>query len=138
MIQELKEIITSEKFKHFLNNPEMWETLDVDYHPPYVERVWMPWNDGRLCLHKIEPCERDEALVHPHPWKSAMYVLPIGGKYEHGCGLRYYRGLMHEDMITSVQEFRGDAYYEMTHPDGIHYVRPIGLPVYSVMYSGRS
>ena len=79
MIGEIKELIKSDQFKTWLANPKLWKTLDVDYHPPRVERVWMSFDDKRISLHVIHPCETNDALVHPHPWESAMYVLPIGG-----------------------------------------------------------
>lgn len=142
MIEEIKELIKSEEFKTWLSNPKLWKSLDVDYHPPRVERVWMQFNDMRLSLHVIHPCEREEALLHPHPWESAVYVLPIGGTYEHGIGVRETQlgdGMFPEmtnDIILSTQEYSGDVYYEMLNKKTVHYVRPIGLPVFTIMISG--
>ena len=130
MIEELKDIINSDQFKKMLSNPDVWESLHIDYHPPLVDRVWLRWNDCRICLHVIYPCERAEALVHPHPWPSAIYVLPIGGLYEHGIGGgREWKG----NKMLCTQIVEGSMYYEMLHPDGIHYVRPIAVPSYSIM-----
>ena len=144
MIEALRYIIESDHFKICLNNPKLWSTLDIDYHPPRVERVWMPWSEGRLSLHIIHPCDENDALLHPHPWDSAVYVLPHGGKYEHGIGYRReYETeifgesvLMEEDIIICKQIVTGQIWYEMLEERGIHYVRPIGLPVYTIMYSG--
>lgn len=134
MIEELKNILKSELFRNMLNDPTQWKSLNVDYHPPHVERVWMQFGDKRISLHVIHPCERSKALLHCHPWKSAMYVLPIGGVYEHGVGI-FMPIVGHQ--ILSTQEFRGDVYYEMLSSDSSHYVRPIGMPVYSIMLSGK-
>jgi hypothetical protein len=135
MIEELKELIKSDEFKTWLSNPELWDSLDVDYHPPRVERVWMPFNDKRVSLHVIHPCDRKEVLLHGHIWESAMYVLPIGGKYEHGVG--YKNKFPYNSMeIVCTQEFTGDVYYEMLNKWGAHYVRPIGQPVFTIMISG--
>lgn len=137
MIEEIKELIKSDQFKLWLSNPKLWNTLDVDYHPPRVERVWMPFDDKRISLHVIHPCESDEALIHPHPWESAMYVLPIGGMYEHGIGYKGYDEMgCTSNKFVCTQQFRGDVYYEMLDPNGVHYVRPYGLPVFTVMISG--
>jgi len=132
MIRELKALIKSDEFKTWLSNPQLWETLDIDYHPPRVERVWMPFDDKRVSLHVIHPCHKDDALLHLHPWESAVYILPIGGRYEHGVG--YIMG--NKVNIVCTQEFRGDVYYEMLNENGAHYVRPYGLPVFTVMISG--
>lgn len=133
MIEELKSIIESSEFKTMLGNPKMWETLDIDYHPPHVERVWMPWNDGRISLHVIHPCDQEDALLHPHPWESAVFVLPFGGTYEHGIG---YKEPTWEPQVVCRQIVENSMYYEMLSPHGVHYVRPINMPVFTIMYSG--
>ena len=62
-----------------------WQSLDIDYHKPHVERVWMPWNGYRINLHRIQACKPHEALFHPHPWPSVVRILgtdfgdPMGG-----------------------------------------------------------
>lgn len=119
-----------------------WHSLNIDYHPPFVERLWTPIQvDGseyRLYLHKIHPCGPHEALFHPHPWPSAMRVL--SGDYEMAVG--YGKGsepppiaarmVFRLSGLARDQSFR----YEMTDPDAWHSVRPIGMPAYSVMVTG--
>lgn len=116
-----------------------WESLDIDYHPPHVERVWTKVGENRLSLHLIHPCDKGESLLHPHPWKSAMHVIkfhkfryPTSGRYEHGIG--YNNG--EEDIMLSKQVYKGDVYYEIDNPETLHYVRPIGGPCYSIMLNG--
>lgn len=138
MIEELKQITNSEVFKHWLNSPHMWNTLDIDYHPPRVERLWRNFDELRIFLHVIHPCTTEEALMHPHPWESAIRVLPIGGQYEHGIGYRIIHdthSIPSEDIVCK-QIITGEMYYEMMSPNGIHYVRPIGVPSYSIMITG--
>src|SRR5262249_46599352 len=61
-----------------------WAGLFIDYPPPTVERLWRPWRDYRVSLHRIFPCATGEALFHPHPWPSAMRIL--AGEYEMAVG----------------------------------------------------
>src|SRR5918993_824089 len=97
-----------------------WQTLDIDYHPPRVERLWRPWDDYRVSLHRIHPCGPSDALFHPHPWPSAMRILE--GTYEMAVG--YGKG---ESVppIAARMIASGDFRYEMTDSDAWHYVRPI-------------
>jgi hypothetical protein len=144
MINILKNILEGDDFKNWLKTPDVWDSLDIDYHPPRVERVWLEYGEMRLSLHVIHPCDADEAILHPHPWKSAMYVLPIGGTYEHGLGFIDEQReevfgemeLVKYNEIISTQQYMGDVYYEMLNPNGIHYVRPLNDVVYSIMLSG--
>src|SRR5262249_19829040 len=82
--------------------------------------------------HRIHPCERGQALFHPHPWPSAMRVLE--GEYEMAVG---YGPGMEEPPIAALMVAQGDFRYEMTHPDGWHYVRPLRRPSMSVMVTGK-
>src|SRR5262245_5320802 len=68
-----------QKLPDLLADPAGWETVDVDYEPPRVERLWRQLEpDVRAFLHRIHPCER--ALFHPHPWPSAVKI--VSGTYE--------------------------------------------------------
>lgn len=109
-----------------------WQSVDVDYHPPRVERLWRRWGDHRVYLHRIHPCGREDALFHPHPWPSAMRVLE--GEYEMAVGFGAGTTL---PPVAALMVTRGDFRYEMTHPDAWHYVRPLGAPTLSVMVTGR-
>lgn len=141
MIEELKDIIKDGRFKVLLNNPDIWESKDVDYTTPRVERVWIPINDMRLSLHVIHPCEVGTAFLHQHVWESAMFVLPIGGLYEHTIGVRTYDEYGDagdgKDYIACKQIVEGAMYYEMLERATIHSVRPISQPVFTIMLSGK-
>ncbi len=67
-----------------LQDESAWNSVLVDYHPPTVERLWTAWQGYRVYLHRIHPCEHEQALFHPHPWPSAMRVLD--GEYEMAVG----------------------------------------------------
>lgn len=155
MINELKNI---EKtiLLDLLKNPLIWNTLDVDYHHPRVERLWTQIEDSRLMLHVIHPCESSESLYHPHAWPSVMHVLK--GKYEMGLAMPYSPGFIElhglngywrgnkSTLIRPTDshwikeicrlELSGDNYYSMLEPKGWHSVRPINEPSYTIMYSG--
>ena len=46
--------------------PEIWNTLDVDYFPPRVERVWTQVDENhRLFIHVIHPTT-EPCLFHKH------------------------------------------------------------------------
>ncbi len=115
-----------------LQDEGLWQSLYVDYHPPTVERLWSTWGDYRVYLHRIHPCERDQALFHPHPWPSAMHILE--GEYEMAVG---FGSGMVPPPIAALLIARQDFRYEMTHPDSWHYVRPLGAPTLSVMVTGQ-
>ena len=67
-----------------LQDENAWHSLYIDYQLPTVERLWRPWHEYRISLHRIHPCAPGEALFHPHPWPSAMHVL--AGAYEMAVG----------------------------------------------------
>ena len=107
----------------------------MDYLPPRVERVWLQYDDEyRLLIHKIHPCTKEEALFHPHPWKSAVHVLPIGGGYGHSVGTLNALG---NNEVYCEMEVHGEMYYEMLNIEGCHSVRPIESPIYSIMLIGK-
>src|SRR5947209_10035564 len=108
-----------------------WSGLFIDYHPPTVERLWMRWRDCRVSLHRIHPCAPGEALFHPHPWPSAMRIL--SGEYEMAVGFGPGET---PPPVAALLVAREDCRYEMTHPDGWHYVCPLGEPSRSLMVSG--
>ena len=113
-----------------LRQPALWKSLDVDYVPPRVERVWAQVNDLRVCLHRIHPC--DDPLFHGHPWPCAVRVLT--GSYEMAVGY----GPPGDPPPEAVTLFLGaGSVYEMSDADSWHYVTPIGAPSLSLMVSGR-
>lgn len=111
---------------------EAWKDVYVDYHAPFVERLWRPWKHYRIYLHRILPCASNEALFHPHPWPSAMKV--VSGSYEMAIG--YGSGMRAPPHAAKVILPKGSI-YEMTEPDAWHYVRPIGGPSLSIMVTGE-
>lgn len=120
-----------------------WRSVDVTYHPPRVERIWRQWGENRILLHRIHPCDDGEALMHPHPWPSAVRIM--SGRYEMGTAGTYFpdpdstEPEEHEpawDAIHAKVFLGPGSEYEMTEPQGWHYVRPLGAPSDSLMVIG--
>lgn len=109
-----------------------WNSLFVDDEFPHVERVWMPYGEGRIFLHRIHPCEEGQALYHPHPWPSAVRVLY--GWYETAYG--HGPGPEPPPMGWAKVVGAGDR-YEMVNPEAWHYVRPLGGPAVTLMVAGK-
>lgn len=113
-----------QEIKGLLNNPDIWKTLDVDYFPPRVERLWTIYKGYRIFLHTIHPTDKP-CLFHKHKWPAAF--KQISGSYE--MGITYS-----EDEISSDKAYEmpilakfiisEGSYYEMTQTDCLHFVKP--------------
>lgn len=125
----LEELERAERELPALISSSRWSSLDVDYEPPRVERLWTQLDGLRVYLHRIHPC--DSALFHPHPWPSAVKV--VSGRYEMAVG---HGPAESPPPAAAKLVLAAGSSYEMTDPDGWHYVRPIGGPSLSVMVTG--
>lgn len=140
MLQKLIKLVHSQHFQDLLYDGQ-WKSLNIDYHPPQVLRLYRDIRLGeeecRLYLHRIlhtdEPC-----LYHKHRWPSAIYLLE--GRYE--MGISYNKEpipplstKLESPTITTLVLSPGSG-YEMLDPHGIHYVKPITSESLSVMISG--
>jgi hypothetical protein len=112
---------------------QVLHSMYIDYHPPYVSRIWFQHGAYRVYLHKIEPCKAStDALYHPHPWQSAIRILQ--GRYEMGVG----HSATHEIPVTDCRLILpAGTQYEMVEQDAWHYVNPLDEPVYSLMVTGQ-
>lgn len=117
--------------REMIADPAGWNTLDVMYEPPRVERLWRQVDDDvRVFLHRIHPC--DKALFHPHPWPSAVHVLSGSYWMEIGFGAG-----QEEPRRAATTILEAGSRYEMVDPDGWHSVRPVGGPSLSVMVTAK-
>lgn len=132
MIEKLKEIEKT-VLVEMLKTPSIWKSLDINYHPPRVDRLYADYNGYRICLHKIYWCKKEAALYHTHPWEAAFHILD--GKYETGLG---YSETADEPNVISTIISKGEMYYEMTDPNAWHYVKPLHSNdwCYSIMLIG--
>lgn len=109
------------------------KTMYIDYHKPYVSRMWFQFGDYRVFLHAIEPCiTSTEALFHPHKWESAMEIL--SGKYEMGVG---YSETNDIPKTACKLILNTGSIYEMTEPNAWHYVNPTNNKCYTLMVTGK-
>lgn len=116
-----------------LDSPEVWKTLDVDYFPPRVERLYTDYKGYRIFLHTIHPTDKP-CLFHKHRWPAAFKQLK--GSYE--MGISYSEKEVSSDeayLLPNVARFiiNEGTYYEMTQTDCLHFVNPKGEVSYSIM-----
>ncbi len=111
------------------------KTMYIDYHKPYVSRIWFvdEEHDCRIFLHKIAQCEESkEALYHPHKWDSAVRI--VSGEYEMGVGHSETNELPKTDCTLILKT---GSCYSMTEKDGWHYVSPKKDDTYTLMVTGK-
>jgi len=108
-----------------LTQPEIWSGLLINRRKPETVRLWTPYEDGRLCLHRFSPCDDSEALAHPHPWPAAFMVLAGAYRLHLGIG-----SAMPHQLILA----RGGA-YEIITPSAWHSVAPL-CETWTVMLNG--
>ena len=115
-----------------IEQPELWQTLVIDRRKPITHRAWIMHGDTRICLHGFEPCQREEAFLHPHPWPSAMLVLD--GSYDMHVGYAAAPESRQPDDVISLQLAAGST-YDMSVPGAWHKVVP-RTRCYSLMING--
>lgn len=54
---------------------DYWDSLIINRRKPHTYRVFTMVANLRVCLHRFEMCDEDEAFEHPHPWPGAFVVL---------------------------------------------------------------
>lgn len=117
-----------------LSDPSKWKSLDVDYYPPRVERLYFVDGEFRFFIHVIHATDKS-CLFHKHKWPNAVYILK--GQYEMGITKTEYD---QPDMINTEPYCKvvmtKDSYYEMCDRDLAHYVRPLTIVTYSLMVTG--
>ena len=142
---------TKEYLKNTLKLPnepllKLFSSLDVNYWPPHVERLSMPWHEGRLILHCIHQCDAEAALIHNHEWPAAMeilageYTMQTYSTHEHGWeGVVMVPGdnrYAPKGPITTVR-MRPGCQYEMLDRDTFHSVCPTTPTTLSIMVTGK-
>lgn len=120
--------------KDLLDNVEDWQSLDVDYDSPRVERLWRQLGEDRVYVHRIHPCPRGTALYHSHPWPSAVRLILGGYDMDVGYG-RLHPMTDTPPPIACTLSLAAGSEYEMLDEHSWHSVTP-HLPTYSIMVTG--
>lgn len=128
--------VIEKELPQLLKNEEIWKSVYVDYHKPFVKRLYTNFmyenHNYRIYLHQIESCDIQEALFHPHPWPSIMKLL--SGSYNMIVG--YGEGLS-EPPVAVKLELPVGTVYEMSEINGWHAVAPILDSSFSLMITGE-
>lgn len=135
LIEELMSVMGD---RDVFSNRHEWQTLDVDYYPPRVERVWRKLSDTRrLFVHLIHPTDQP-CLLHKHRWPAAFAML--SGAYETAltrCEEEIDTDAARSLPVVSRHIVSAGSFYEMTDTHALHYVRPLGdRPSLSLMLTG--
>ncbi len=133
LVNLLKEIEQNE-LPALLQEPvETWNSVDIDFHLPRVERLWQPWRGiYRVNLHVIHPCSPEESLYHPHAWPAAIHILK--NRYQMLTGYGPGEESPPHSFWFDLSE---GAYYEMIHPNAWHAECVQGEPALTVTLSGK-
>ena len=121
------------EIKNLISDPSIWKTLDVDYFPPRVERLYTDYKGYRIFLHTIHTTDKP-CLFHKHRWPAAF--KQVSGSYE--MGITYSENEISSEEAHSlpiIARFiiNEGSYYEMTQTDCLHFVKPIGNISRSIM-----
>jgi len=130
-IEILKSLETD--IKSLLKDPSIWKTLDIDYFPPRVERLYTDYKGYRIFLHTIHTTDKP-CLFHKHRWPAAF--KQVSGSYE--MGVTYSEKEINSDeayLLPTIARFiiNEGSYYEMTQTDCLHFVKPLGKVSRSIM-----
>lgn len=131
MLELLDEVLTA--IPTLINNPADWGSLVINRRKPFTYRAFTTWRGYRVCLHRFEACDEEEALLHPHPWPAAFAI--VKGSYLMGVGYSENRLAKPNQVMRTV--FGPGSRYEIIGPLTWHSVVPRG-ECYTVMVNGEA
>lgn len=115
-----------------IDDASRWGSLVIDRRQPHTWRVFAPFGELRICLHRFAPCEAGESFAHPHPWPSAMLVL--SGVYQ--MSVAHSADLRSDETSPVLDVVLGPgSQYAMTEPGTWHQVVP-RTECFSLMING--
>jgi hypothetical protein len=137
MISKLKEI--EGHIPALIKDSALWNGYNLEFGVPRIEQISMKYDENcLLAFHVLHPAE--VTLFHKHCWTGAFKIL--SGSYEMGVSLLEEEVTSYEQALclpTAAKLILNDGtYYEMTYTHGLHYVKPIGKPVLSLMLLGEA
>ncbi len=116
-----------------MGNLSAWDSLIINKRHPHTYRAMYQNGPYRICLHRFEECEPEDAFYHPHPWPGAFKILK--GAYRMKIGYAASRIIEPKPVATFIMS--AGSSYEITDPLTFHTVEPLGGDCYTVMVSGE-
>jgi len=107
-----------------------WYGQTIEYGANKTDRVWTPYEDGSIDLHRLYPCSIDEAIFHHHEGPTAVKVFQ--GSYLMKVGSKT-RGI--DETIMTILVVPGCT-YQMLNQEDYHSVAPNEI-VYSLRIRGK-
>lgn len=74
-LEEIKRILPELLLEKLLDN--QLHTMYIDYHKPFVSRIWFQHDDIRVFLHKIEVCKSSSDQCPDFLICKSLTVCPI-------------------------------------------------------------
>jgi hypothetical protein len=131
MLELLDEVLAA--VPALIDNPGEWGSLVINRRKPFTYRASTTWRGYRVCLHRFEACDEEEALLHPHPWPGAFAV--VRGSYLMGVGFSADRLAKPSQVLRTVMG--PGSRYEIVTPLTWHSVVP-REECYTVMVNGEA
>lgn len=131
MLDQLNAVIAD--LPKLLKERDQWQSLIVNRRKPHTYRVFRQIGELRVCIHRFEVCDEQEAFLHPHPWPGAFCILR--GSYLMTLGQSIDR--VSEPTISSKIVMVPGSKYEITSPLTWHSVTPIGDECWTIMVNGK-
>lgn len=131
MLETLEETI--EILPQLLGNEAGWDSIVINRRKPYTYRAFYQNGPYRICLHRFESCDEEEAFYHPHPWPGAFKVLEGGYKMRLGRA----PGRIQAPLPVCTIILNEGSSYEITDPLTFHTVEPVGKECFTVMVNGE-
>ena len=114
-----------------MDQPDQWSTLVINRRKPFTYRAFFMLGDLRVCLHRFETCDEQEAFLHPHPWPGAFLI--VKGSYLMQVGYSSSRTTKPES-VGKILMVPGSR-YEIVNPLTWHSVIP-QEECYTMMVNG--
>lgn len=129
----LQTLATRANHENLFSDLSKWQSLVINRRRPVTHRAFIILDNGlRVCLHKFDPCAKEDAFFHPHPWPSAMIILDGCYKMWVGASSNLLTTLDRDSDSVVELLLEPGSRYSMTNPLGWHAVQPL-TTCYSIM-----
>ena len=131
MLRMLEKYLADNTILRLLDDRRIWDSLVINRRKPYTYRMFTQLGENRVCLHRFETCNEEEAFFHPHPWPGAFKILK--GSYKMKIGHSKDRVSEPEDVADFI--LTAGSSYEIVNPLTWHSVVPLET-TYTIMING--